>query len=475
MKLNRRDALKLSGAVAAGLGFTLAEDGRALAWSEFNPPPGLTQKNSLFQSLPPFHPGEALDADEMRISLIGTSVVQRQAQHQNSVFVELGNGDSFVFDLGSGTTINYCAMKVPYSRTRRIFLTHLHGDHTGDLTHLYGFAPQHDGKSPLYLFGPSASLVPDPIDGTLYDDGMANFAQHFREMNRWHTESQSFVPTRWKDAEGDGYDIFATELNWKTGDSSKTWTTNPSIPKPASGTWIAYQNNGVTVSFFPAVHDRNGSLSYRLDWNGLSMIFTGDTKPNQFLIDAATGGVDVLISEIVVPPEVWAERLSGITDPSNPSYQFGLLMARSVQENSHTPQKAFGYILSQLKKPPRMAVGTHFQASDDTIGPALNDIRSWYKGPATIATDFMVINASKTQIRLRGAVVSDYTWDTPGVFDPRAADGMDLPKYQDLSPTNPYAPTAPLAQLDPTLLAAVIPPCTYDPANFMCTNPYHGL
>ncbi len=97
------------------------------------------------------------------------------------------------------------------------------------------------------------------------------------------------MSTQWTDAEGDGYDIFATELNWSTGDTSGYWITNSSIPKPSSGTWIAYQNNGVTI-----------------------------------------------------------------------------------QENSHTPQKALGYILPQTRqrgKAPRLAVATHFLAEDDTCSP----------------------------------------------------------------------------------------------------------
>jgi ribonuclease Z len=178
--------------------------------------------------------------------------------------VELGNGEAFVFDCGAGVSINYATMQIPMSKMRKIFLTHLHGDHTSDLTNIYDFGAQQDGKSPLYIFGPSASNIEDPdISGKYYDDGTLNFCHHFREMNRWHTESQSFVATRWLDAEGDGYDIFATELNWQTGDTSKTWTTNPAISKPHSDTWVAYEDKvrDIKISFFPAVHDRNGSIS----------------------------------------------------------------------------------------------------------------------------------------------------------------------------------------------------------------------
>lgn len=41
------------------------------------------------------------------------------------------------------------------------------------------------------------------------------------------------------------------------------------------------------------------------------MIFTGDTKPNYYLIQQA-GGLTVLIHEMVVPAEVWAMSVGDI-------------------------------------------------------------------------------------------------------------------------------------------------------------------
>ena len=471
-KFSRREVLKLSG---VALGSMAVVGNTAIGGENQIHHDDPSQEDSLFRSLKPFKIGTPLGSNEMRISFMGTSVVQRRTQMCSSVFVELGSGDSFVFDCGAGVTVNYSTMQIPMSKMRNIFLTHLHGDHTSDLTHIYCFGPQQDGKSPLYVWGPSPSGIADPITSQTYDDGTVNFCQHFREMNRWHTESQSFVGTQWVGAEGDGYDIVATELNWQTGATSRYWSTNSSIPKPSSGNWIAYQNaNGVKISFFPAVHDRNGSISYKLEWNGLSMIFTGDTKPNNFLINNATNGstgVDVLISEMVVPPEVWAIKNGGAPNPTGA----GLLVARTVQENSHTPEKALGYILNQtakLGKAPRLAVATHFQAEDDTIYPALQNIRSWYSGDVTVATDLMVITVSKNSILKQKAIVSDYSWFPP-IADPRAKNGTMPPKYTDTSSSNPYAPYAPLAQFDQSLLNQVIDPCLYDPTDFGCTHPYN--
>jgi ribonuclease Z len=477
--ISRRDALKLSGAAVGGL--TLA--GTASAWDDASPPRGLTQQNSRFQSLRPMRPDEPIDEHEMRISFMGTSVIERRAQQRSSVFVELGNGESFVFDCGSGAVSNYVAMGVPWSKMSKVFLTHLHGDHTSDLTHVYCFGPQGDRKFPLYVWGPSKSGIRnpaydpgDPGNPEYFDDGTIEFCKHFREMNRWHTESQSFVATRFLWADGDGYDIFATELDWRHGENVATWSTNGSVANPSedNSDWTAYRRNGVRISYFPVIHGRNGSIGYRLDWldEGLSMIFTGDTKPSWRLVQEAAAGdrpVDVLISEVVVDPATWVVRQSGMTEADGTRYDDGLKNAQAVQENSHTPQKALGYILRQLEigqRAPRLAVPTHFQASDDTIASALADIRTWYGGPVKFAADLMVIRATRHSVVPYRAIVPDYSWSA------RWASGGETspPRYADTRACNPYAPMAPLAQLDDELLADVIAPEEYDPGGWQDVN-----
>jgi ribonuclease Z len=478
-RINRREVLMLSGAAVGGL--TLG--GPASAWNELSPPPGLTQKNTLFQSLKPTRPDEPIGAREMRITFMGTSVIERRAQQRSSVFVELGNGESFVFDCGSGVVSNYVAMGVPWSRMSKVFLTHLHGDHTSDLTHVFCFGPQGDRKFPLYIWGPSQSGIPnpayvagDPANPEYFDDGTIEFCKHFREMNRWHTEAQSFVPTRFMEADGDGYDIFATELDWREGKTAKTWSSSAGIANPSesSDNWTAYQSNGVRISYFPVLHDRNGSIGYRLDWldEGLSMIFTGDTKPSWRLVHEAAAGdrpLDVLISEVVVDPEIWVERQSGLTEADGTRFFAGLKNAQAVQENSHTPQKALGYILRKLQdshRAPRLAVATHFQASDDTIAAAMSDIRSWYAGPVTFATDLMVVRATRASVVPYRAVVSDYSWSARFA---RTGDTYP-PKYSDDRSCNPYAPMAPLKQFDDSLLDDAIAPEAYDPGGWQDVN-----
>jgi ribonuclease Z len=158
-----------------------------------------------------------------------------------------------------------------------------------------------------------------------------------------------------------------------------------------------------------------------------------------------------------------------LTEADGTRFFAGLKNAQAVQENSHTPQKALGYILRQLQdshRAPRLAVATHFQASDDTISAAMSDIRSWYGGPVTIATDLMVIRATRTSVVPYRAVVSDYSWSA------RFARKGDTypPKYSDDRSCNPYAPMAPLKQFDDTLLDDAIAPEAYDPGGWQDVN-----
>jgi ribonuclease Z len=458
MSVTRRDVLKASGLVVGGLALA---DKLALADSCRNTGGGPSNRNSLFDSLEPCYPQcETLAPDEMRITFLGTWYCPRLAQDCNSVFVELGNDDSFVFDCGSGVMAKYNALGVPLSRMTKIFLTHLHGDHMSDLTHIYSFGPAYDRKIPLYVWGPTKSGVPDPVTTEVYDDGTKAYCALLREALRWHTESFSFQSTAlvdyiyptWTVPGGipllkDAYDLVPFECDWTVEGL------------------LAYQYNNVTITSFPAVHARKGSISYKLEWqvgkNGagnpivLSMIFTGDTKPANYVVRQATNGVDVLIHEMTTSPQIWTEKFTGLTPADGAYYTSAVTALQNVINSSHTPEKAFGYILHKLAVPPRLAVGTHFPATDDTIREAFAAIRSWYpKGEVTVASDFMVLNVTKERIRVRRAVVSDYSWATLSTAITEAAPGtFEAPKYNIGGLGNPYA------QLDPS--ADVIPPSAY--------------
>ena len=152
MKLNRREMLKLS---ASALGGMVLGGSAVPAFGNTPPPEGSSdpaQQNSFFDSLPEFPLGELLDPNEMRITFLGSSCIPRLSQECNSVYIEVGSGDQFVFDCGTGVAAKYNAMGIPMRNMNKIFLTHLHADHTSDLTHIYCFGPAGRPKiAPVHL------------------------------------------------------------------------------------------------------------------------------------------------------------------------------------------------------------------------------------------------------------------------------------------------------------------------------------
>ena len=106
------------------------------------------------------YPGEPVPKDAMRVTIFGSGYgYVRQGQADQSIYVELGNGDTFVFDLGEGSEANYVTMQVPYSKLTNLFVTHHHMDHLGSLPHLYTFGPSADRWTPMNIYGPSGSTA----------------------------------------------------------------------------------------------------------------------------------------------------------------------------------------------------------------------------------------------------------------------------------------------------------------------------
>lgn len=423
-----------------------------------------------YRNLPLFDPLTPLSNNEMRITFMGSMIPLpvRRAQAEMSIFVEVGWSndpsdtayggravDQFVFDMGAGASANFAAAKVGYRRMDKVFINHLHGDHMSDLVHTYCFGPSSDRKSPLYVWGSGPTGLESPAGSEIYyDDGTSNFCAHLREALRWHSESFSFQTTAYSnyvpptqeswglphdpipvgnDAANDAYALVPIELDWtKVGG-------------------LAYSNaaTGVKITHFPVIHARRGSMGYKLEWQtpdgtNLTMIYTSDTKPETNCIEQAKNdgrGVDVFIHEMVVPPEVWAYKNMGLDGPieeGEPGYSNFVATVQAlttVQNSSHTPQGAFGYILSQLisnNVQPKLTVATHFPVADDTVGSAFDSVQAHCPGiemgrDLVWSFDLMVLRVFPDRIEQRRADVSDYAF-TPPVQMPV---GLMPPKYND--------------------------------------------
>jgi ribonuclease Z len=160
--------------------------------------------------------------------------------------------------------------------------------------------------------------------------------------------------------------------------------------------WI-YEENGVTIRAWPAIHAIDGAVSFSLEWKDLKFVFSSDTYPNKWFNEYAQDA-DLAIHEcfIAVPDLISKFRLTPEA-------------ALQVGTQIHTAPEAFGKVMSTIK--PRMAVAYHFFKDHDTTGPVLERIRKTYDGPLSLAEDLMVWNVTKDKITERVAVVNEHSWN----------------------------------------------------------------
>ena len=73
-----------------------------------------------------------------RITALGTGMPNLSPSNVAAAFlVELGNGEKFLFDFGSGSTDRLTGLAAVYSKLEKVFISHLHIDHAGDIAALW--------------------------------------------------------------------------------------------------------------------------------------------------------------------------------------------------------------------------------------------------------------------------------------------------------------------------------------------------
>ena len=456
----------------------------------------------FYQTLPLLKLPTPLDTNEMRITFMGSMIPLpvRLAQAEMSVFVEVGwqpdpsdvtyHGralDQFVFDCGAGVSANYAAASVNFRRMDKVFINHLHGDHMNDLAHIYTFGPSGDRWSPLFVFGQSPSGVPDPVTNTTYDDGVSNFCAMARAAWRWHSESFSFQPTAYTNYPAPTKESWGLPVNPIPVSNDATNDAYAMIPIQLDWTKIggqAYSNSatGARVSHYPVIHARKGSMGYKLEWkvpnttNTLTMIYSSDTKPETNSVDQACNGgkgVDVFVHEMVIPPDMWAWKQMGLSGPpavGDAAYsQWTNVTAEltRVQNSSHTPQGAYGYLLNQIQPAPRLAVATHFPVADDTVAGAYASLQTYCTNTTVVfgqnmiwSFDLMVLRVYPDKILAYRADVSDFAWNPQPQMPPG---GFYPPKYNTNGVGNPFAQIDTSTEIPPTNHNGTV---NYDPSGY---------
>ena len=306
---------------------------------------------------------EPLGADEIRVIALGTGTPNfRRSQASASWLVELGNGEKFIFDVGTGSLANLAALEIPYTYLDKIFISHLHVDHIGDLDAMFIGGWVSNRIVPLRVWGPS---------GRELELGTKYAVDRMREMFSWDlTGRRGNMPSS-------GGHIEVTEFDY-------------------SKTHVIYDRNSVKIKAWPAIHTVDGAVSYSLEWKGKKFVYSGDTTPNKWFLTEARNA-DLLIHECYLSVQQFIDLKH--YDPER---------ARIVATVVHTPPSACGKLFSKLK--PRMAIAYHTFNDFNTAPDIIAGIRKSYDGPLTLADDLLVWNINTDGIRVRKVISTDEPW-----------------------------------------------------------------
>lgn len=290
--------------------------------------------------------------DSFTVTLLGTGAASvRIDRFGPSTLVEAG-GQRLLFDSGRAATLRLAQLEIPLSTVQDVFLTHLHSDHVNGLADLWltGWIPGGGGRAvPFEVRGPT---------GTKEMMGYLSLT-HAADI-RMRIADQA-LPQR-------GANVEATDIS----------------------EGVVYDQGGVRVTAFEVNHGEalKPAFGYRIDYQGRSVVISGDTQPSENLARYAKG-TDVLVHEVMAAR---AEYLA-----SSPARQ--IIMAH------HTSPEQAGRIFADAK--PRLAVFTHIILSGDARVPAPTEqdliarTRITYAGPLEIGEDLMrisVVDASAQMI-----------------------------------------------------------------------------
>ena len=316
-----------------------------------------------------YYPGtETLAQDEVRVIACGTGMPdQRRGQASTCFLFEFGNGEKLIFDIGTGSVRNIASLMIPYQYLTKIFLSHLHTDHWGGLASIWAGGWTAGRPVPLEVWGPS---------GQTPEMGIAYAMEHFLKANNWDYQTRA---SKISPIPGN---ITVHEFDYKSENK------------------VIYQENGITVRSWPAIHAGDGPVSFSIEYAGLKMVFGGDTSPNKWFVKYAKDA-DFVIHEAFIGPELFVAY-------ANQPPQLGWRACCAF----HTSGQAFGKIISEIK--PRHAVAYHFLNEEATRYSLYDNIRETYDGPLSMATDMMVWNITKDKITERMAVAPDSAWPVPG-------------------------------------------------------------
>ena len=281
----------------------------------------------------------------LRVILVGTAGGPTFSADRLGITTLIVAGpEKLLFDCGRGMTTGMSRMGINPVDVTKVFLTHLHSDHIIALPELYLYPWASQGRSvPLHVWGPN---------------GTRSMMEHLQKAFAFDIHIRRDVDEKFSP---EGIKAIATDIQQG----------------------VVYQANGVKVTAFLVDHGPvKPAFGYRIDYQGHSVVLSGDTKPSDNLVKFSQG-VDVLIHEVGRSKQDPA--LSGPANERVPGGFATRQQARTIADH-HTDGLEAGQVFQRVQ--PKLAVFSHANPSRAITLPL---VRQSYTGPVEFGEDLMTI------------------------------------------------------------------------------------
>jgi ribonuclease BN (tRNA processing enzyme) len=268
-----------------------------------------------------------------QVVLLGTGTPNADPERSGPSVAILSGGATYLVDAGPGVVRRAAAAKISLPSLRRVFLTHLHSDHTLGLADLM-FSPWVlERKDPLEVYGPP---------------GTRSMTQHLSSAYREDIRMR----------------LSGGEPTNKTG-----WRTIAREIRPG----VVWRDENVAVTAFAVSHGTwKHAYGYRFDAGDRSIVISGDTGPAESIIVDACRGCDILVHE-VYSTTGFAKR--------TPEWQ-------KYHAAFHTSSAELAAIATRAK--PKLLVLYHQLFWGTSDGDLLDEVRRGYTGKVVNARDLDV-------------------------------------------------------------------------------------
>jgi ribonuclease Z len=287
----------------------------------------------MVRLLPALLYAAAAFAQDTRVILLGTGTPNPEPDRMGPAVAIVSGRGVYIVDAGPGVVRRAAQAGIGMDRLTRLFLTHLHSDHTAGYPDLILTPPNSDREQPLETWGPPGTRAMT-----------TNLLRAYSEDLRIRLHGM-------QPGKATGFTVTAHDV------------------KPGE----IYRDENVRVVAFAVGHGEwKHAYGYRFEAKDRTIVISGDTTYSEALITAAKG-CDILVHE-VYSQKGWEGRA--------PDW-------RKYHAAYHTSAIDVGRVAAQVK--PRRLVLYHLLPMGETPEEVLSEVRQNWGGEVIYGKDLDVI------------------------------------------------------------------------------------